>query len=1003
MDTHELVLLSPYRFPAENSLTLADEDMACWLNAWTALWHPALLWQAKEAPRCDSPYDHDQPRPGTIYVLPETPPAYLPDDWDQRVKQAGAIVFKSATDRATTLANLREAFNASGVPGFGWRDGLQLPDDDLAPFFGLGLGHLLLSSLAEAMQHDNLLDRAAFWDDVQQAVAIRAGLPFTSTLPTPDSYSAPASDYGYSPESEHAVSPPADYAESSSPPETDEVAPPSELAHHEAPPLPTDWREPLQGAVAKLVSAREVLYPVTIHLLDVLMVDEKTMDQDWPVGFDLGIPINVVASTRTLETLADAHPDRFAKLKNAVLDGHSEVCGGGYLEREEPLLPLDSQLWNLRYGLDRAKELLGVNIQVYARKRFGYHPHLPLLLSTNGLLRTLFLTFDDVSGLPHYTQSTVSWPSADGKTVDAFVRPPKPADSSEMFFNLGHFWFKTTREDHVATLALLHRGKPDAPWYRDLMELAKLGPLFGAWETFSRYFGQISPGEYPSALSADDFHYDFLTERHDAKVTNPVSSFATHLRTRRRIDACWTYAALLRSLSGARDTLNAEKELAAIEKEAECHIDAAAPAALDACETRITTALAVRLQARSADNQPGVMVLNPCGFARRAIVEWDGATRPIPVEGIVKACQLDGNHLRAIVEVPALGFAWLSREGPPGTRPMASRMKLADAASNTLRNEFFEVEVDPLTGGLKAIRDHKTRINRLGQRLVFHPSADQGRMQATDIKVTSTGPALGEITASGVLLGEQQQVLANFRQRYRVWLGRPLLEMRVELQPLQPPAGYGWHAYYGARFAWRDERATLVRSVNSTGYVSMHPRPQTPDFIDIRTPPFNTTIFTGGLPFHLRQGGRMLDTILVPEGETATVFDFGIALDREQPVQTAFGYASPLAVVPTTKGPPHIGAAGWLFHIDASNLLLTRMTPGMLELNDDGSTRDAVTARFFECAGYSGLAEFRCVRDPQRAVVLDGRGHFLLEANRNGDAINLEVTPNDLVHVQVEF
>ena len=141
------------------------------------------------------------------------------------------------------------------------------------------------------------------------------------------------------------------------------------------------------------------------------------------------------------------------------------------------------------------------------------------------------------------------------------------------------------------------------------------------------------------------------------------------------------------------------------------------------------------------------------------------------------------------------------------------------------------------------------------------------------------------------------------------------------------------------------------------------------------------------------------------EGETATVFDFGIALDREQPVQTALGYASPLAVVPTTKGPPHIGAAGWLFHIDASNLLLTRMTPGTLETGVDESTtpRDAVTARFFECAGYSGLAEFRCVRDPQRAVVLDGRGQFLLEANRNGDAVNLEVTPNDLVHVQVEF
>jgi hypothetical protein len=30
---------------------------------------------------------------------------------------------------------------------------------------------------------------------------------------------------------------------------------------------------------------------------------------------------------------------------------------------------------------------------------------------------------------------------------------------------------------------------------------------------------------------------------------------------------------------------------------------------------------------------------------------------------------------------------------------MVSRLRLADAVSHTLRNEFFEVEVDPATGG----------------------------------------------------------------------------------------------------------------------------------------------------------------------------------------------------------------------------------------------------------------------------------------------------------------
>ena len=106
---HELILLSPYRYPAQSPLTLANEDMAAWLNAMTALWHPAVLWQSKGPLRCDSPYDHEQPRPGCIYVVPESPPSYLPEDWDRRVRDAGSIAFKSTPDREQTLANLAAA------------------------------------------------------------------------------------------------------------------------------------------------------------------------------------------------------------------------------------------------------------------------------------------------------------------------------------------------------------------------------------------------------------------------------------------------------------------------------------------------------------------------------------------------------------------------------------------------------------------------------------------------------------------------------------------------------------------------------------------------------------------------------------------------------------------------------------------------------------------------------------------------------------------------------
>src|SRR4029077_696726 len=117
----------------------------------------------------------------------------------------------------------------------------------------------------------------------------------------------------------------------------------------------------------KMLSAREVLYPVAIHLLDVTFLDEATLAHGWPAAFDFGITTNFIAATAALERLAENAPNRFEQLKTGVDSETVEICGGSYLEREDPLLPIDSQLWNLRYGLDRAKELLGKDIRIFAR------------------------------------------------------------------------------------------------------------------------------------------------------------------------------------------------------------------------------------------------------------------------------------------------------------------------------------------------------------------------------------------------------------------------------------------------------------------------------------------------------------------------------------------------------------------------------------------------------------------------------------------------------------
>src|SRR5262249_2920791 len=243
------------------------------------------------------------------------------------------------------------------------------------------------------------------------------------------------------------------------------------------------------------------------------------------------------------------------------------------------------------------------------------------------------------------------------------------------------------------------------------------------------------------------------------------------------------------------------------------------------------------------------------------------------------------------------------------------------------------------------------------------------------------------------------ELLATFRQRFRAWLGRPLLDLHIELYPEKPPEGYPWHAYYGARFAWRDERATLMRGVNSGSFVTNHTRPMTPEFLELRLGNDRTTIFPNGLPFHQRHGSRMLDVILVPEGETAQVFDVSLGLEREYPAQTALGLATPTTVVPSEKGPPHIGPSGWLFHLDAPNLVVTSLRP---TTPPEGATA-AIVARMLESSTFGGAAGLRCARHPSRACLLDGAGNANMELTVTGDAVAIDVTASDLMQVRIEF
>ncbi|MEZ6139437.1 MAG: hypothetical protein R3B84_02595 [Zavarzinella sp.] len=917
--------------------------MASWLSGLAVLWHPAVLWNSNAAPVVDSVYDYDPPKPGQIYALPESPSQYMSENWLETCLEVGALSVKTTGSREEAFLDLRTAFQQSaesvqGKPFFGHPEQarlLDLPHDQVRPFLGLGFMYLVIDALFEAMDHQKLLDYEGFWADVQAAIQALIS-------------------------------------------ENPEQA----------------WTFHLEQATMRLMSARDVLYSMPILLLDIWHIRTSEDCANPPVGYQLSHPTNILVNGATLEQLATTDQAWLEqvrqRLDEAIQPPTLELVGGIFTERPDALLPINSELWNYQTGRKLAAELNLGRIDILARTSASEHPMVPSLAQCTGYKRVLLVPAEDAV-TPSFRATIINWTAPDGKSTDAFCRKPLPANKAESFFNLVYHLHESISQDSTPTLAFIHNDGTAHPIYEDWLSLSQISPALGQWMTFSEYFGSAMAGDYIGITNADDFFADHLEARVNTKCSDPVSAFARFTQYRREIDIRQTFAAIHRALNptwGAEDH-SAWEKLQATEKSLESSHLLENDSVNSQSHMYWPEALANRIQSRSAPNTPGWLVLNPCAFTRRVAVDLEQSGR-IPLEDPVKAVQWDNERTQVVVEVPPLGFAWV----PRNDQAVAPKLRIRTAEGNLVRNEFFEAEIDPATGCLKLIRDIKNKIPRMGMQLVYNPGS---RCEGRGVRIIHQGTALGEIASDGVILNEQHEELAQFTLHLRAWLMRPLLEISITIRPSHPPTGYPWHAYYGARFAWRDEHSALFRGISGLSFATQHSRPQTPDFLEIKYGRSTTTILTGGLPFLQKNGSRMMDLILIPEGEQETHFELGVLLDRDYPLQSAIGFTTPVTMIPTEKGPPPTGATGWLFQVDSPNLAMLNMTP-----TPDGQR--AIIVTFLETSGlHGGIAYFACFRPPVSAVLLDGDDQPFTGLEIEEHQVKLEFAGGELFRIRVNF
>jgi len=730
------------------------------------------------------------------------------------------------------------------------------------------------------------------------------------------------------------------------------------------------------------------------------------------------VPINLLISGGALDAIAASGLSTISAIRDAIAEKKVGLVGGEASEQRLPLLSCESLLSQLREGQAIYESQLGCKPAVYGRRRFGLTPFLPQILHKIGFNGALHATLDD-GRFPTGMQIKTKWEGLDGTSVDALARAPLDATKPESYLNLAVKMGESMDMDHVATVCFAHWPGQTSPWYEDLRRIASFSSALGKFVTLDEYFRETDDTGQLDRFTADQYRSPYLKQAIIRRHENPISSSVNYWRRRAASESAQTLSFLSKQITADADDQSLEELLQEVDRRADAND-------VGDLEDRVADRLEKSLHQfsdslphKDASSQTGYLLVNPCSFVRRIGVEVPNLDAlPTVQRPVYAACESEASKF-AVVDVPPMGFAWVSagekssrkRRKPP--KPLAEDRTKKEGVL-VLHNEFFEAVIDPTIGTLRALYEYSARGNRISQQLAFRmpgksdvsgshwedpdDAAVYSVMKADEVTVTLATPTVGEIVARGQLLDREGKRLAGFLQKYQLWRGSRVLRIEVELDPDEEPRADPWNSYYAARFAWGDDLADLWRTVNETRQPVGGKRFEAPHYVEIEGEKTRTAILTGGLPFHRRQGGDRLDSLLVVRGEKARKFQLGIGIDLTHPMQEALGMMAPPAVVEKTAAPPSPSDSSWLFHIDAKNVVATHWEPVIEEAGVAG-----YRVRLLETEGRSASVGLSSFRPATSARQIDFQGQTLCECKVEDGRARLEMTGHEWIEVQVLY
>ncbi|QDV50801.1 glycoside hydrolase family 38 N-terminal domain-containing protein [Gimesia fumaroli] len=960
MTYNDIVVLIPCHSLEDFPTELEEKDAESLLNAFAVAWHPELLASSRVIPSWHRSDEPPQFLADRLLLVPKTSEDWLPYGWIEEAESNGATVVSGKIHRDEMAAAALEPLHAEAESA----SESELSAELVADFYALGLCYIQLELLTRCMHHFSSLDEATIQ---REAIA--------------------AADAALANDNEAA-------------------------------------RAHLKGCFEVLLENRERFYPIDCYLIDLCLVTPEWANDALKAAIADEQPLNLLLTADDLETISQERPELTEILKASCQNQETEVIGGEQDQIATPVVPVESLIWQLNSGTRKIQELTGRTPTTWARRRFGLASILPMLLHRFGFHSALHLVLDD--GIyPDYEQSKIHWEGADGTILDAFSRIPMSAEGSAGYLRFPQRMAESMEEDQVGALMFAHWPDVKSPFFEDFKRIHRYAPVLGSFVLLNDFFQNTESSGRHSSYDAREYLSPFLSQLVAMRKPNPLSRFIAHYQRHDELTAGLWFHSVSKAIYGQAIQ---DEALQKVERDVEQgHPDAEAEqiqSAVTALEgfRQAGEAKLAEIILQGAAQQSGVLLLNSLSFSRKVVVDLPEFPHEPVAQDAVKATQFDERHKKAVVEIPGAGFIWLQ----PGTSPAApAKSHVPIAEPLLLRNEFFEVHIHEETGGIAQIKEYGRKPNRLSQQLAYRfpyqrtistPGAlgdleektPYSAIRNVNAELACAGPGMGEIVTTGEIYDQvSDTTLASFRQTYQLWRGRPILDVKIELDVQTMPDGNPWDHYYAARFAWGDSTASLTRSLLESAHAFQGERFESPHYFEIAEGEERVTILNHGLPFHRKTGPRMLDSMLVVEGETKREFSFSIAVNQNFPMQLARNVMVPAGQVSSQVGPPRMGEKGWLFHVSASNVQLTRvldlLPPEGDSSNEASGAKSGFAVRLMETEGMHRSVKLRCYKSPVSARQRDFHGKTVVELPIEEDAVLVEMSQYEIAEIEILF